>query len=297
MGRVFAAVDIGSNTVHLLVADVQRHRIRRIANDSEWLGLGERVTREGSIGPELLAELVASLQRFKQIALNAKAERMYIFATEAVRRASDGAEVMTHIERLLKLKVEVVTGEREAALGLRGALIDCRPHRPFALAEVGGGSAQIARCDSHGLSEEISLPVGTGRLTGRFGLQLPCSTATVTEIDGYVAGRLGERWTFDPVKDVVASGGVARGLVRALHPDGDRVVHQEEIEYLLWSCPKLTVEQTSLRFGVKQKRAATLLLGAVVFRRMLNHLGVDRMTVSEYGVREGAILEMDEGKI
>lgn len=297
MGPVLAAIDIGSNTVHLLVAEALKTKLRRIANESDWLGLGERVTREGAIGEEGQRELIESLTRLRLIANTCKAERLYVFATEAVRSARDGAETMNAIAKAIKQPVEVVSGQREAELGLRGALIDCRPHRPFALAEVGGGSAQVARCDIHGVNQEISLPIGTGRLTARFGLHLPCSAAAAAEIDGYVAGRLGENWTFQPVRDVIASGGVARGLVRAMHPDGDRVLHREELDFLVWTCPKLTVEQTSLRFGVKPKRAATLLLGALVFRRILDHLGVDRMTVSDFGVREGAIIEMSEGNL
>jgi exopolyphosphatase/guanosine-5'-triphosphate,3'-diphosphate pyrophosphatase len=77
-----------------------------------------------------------------------------------------------------------------------------------------------------------------------------------------------------------------------LHPDGERTVHQEELEYAIWVASKHPVETLMARFGVKYKRAATLLPGAAVYLATLKVFRHVSMKVSDYGVREGAILEL-----
>ncbi|HMS54359.1 MAG TPA: hypothetical protein PKA27_03070 [Fimbriimonadaceae bacterium] len=295
MARRLAAADIGSNTVHLLVASVGSGRVRRIRNDSDWIGLGESVSREGRISEFTQGTLISSLLNFQAISASHKAEALYVLATEAVRSASNGEAVLAEIQRRTGLEVQVISGEREAVLGLRGALIDTRPAEHFAFAEVGGGSAQLASCDGRQVTDEMSLPIGTGRLTAMFSLEFPCRPPSLAKVESYVADIVSTfSPTFKPTK-LIASGGVARGLVRALHPDGDRRIHLSELEYLVWATQRLTVEQTSQRFGVKLKRASTLMLGSVIFRQVLDHLSLNEVQVSEFGVREGALLEIAEG--
>src|ERR1051326_5363629 len=145
MGRTLAAVDIGSNTVHMLVAHASPREIVRIADQSEWLGLGEIVAREGSIPSALQLQLVETLQDFKQQACDADAEGIYVFATEAIRKAKNTKAVLENIRELTGIKVDIVTPRREAELGLRGTLMDVDAPS-FLLVDVGGGSAQVAVC-------------------------------------------------------------------------------------------------------------------------------------------------------
>jgi exopolyphosphatase / guanosine-5'-triphosphate,3'-diphosphate pyrophosphatase len=95
----------------------------------------------------------------------------------------------------------------------------------------------------------------------------------------------------------VASGGVARGLWRAIHPDGEKRLFKEELDYIIWAATRLPVDRIVARFTVKQKRAQTLLPGALVYRALMEHFGLAEIAISEFGVREGAILEMARGKI
>jgi len=92
-------------------------------------------------------------------------------------------------------------------------------------------------------------------------------------------------------------GGVARGLWRALHPDGEKRLALAEIEYLIWATERLSTERIIERFNVKPKRAGTLLPGALVYLALMRKFGVAELAISEFGVREGAILNMAKGLI
>lgn len=293
MARRYAAADIGSNTVHLLVAELgARGALRRLVNESEWLSLGEVVSREGHIPDDHADRLVGTLRRYKRISQEFGADGVYVFATEAMRVASNHPEILQRIQRTTGITVELISPAREAELSLSGVTLDTPLEGEQVFFEVGGGSAQIAHCRGRRVLAEHSLPIGTGRLKAQFPLRQPVSAEILEELRDFLSERLREVPCPSGLDGLVASGGVARGLIRALHPDGQRQLQTYELDYLIRSVAGLEVGTIVRRFGVKQKRAATLLSGALVFREAMRRFGLDALTVSEFGVREGAILEM-----
>lgn len=291
MPRILAAIDIGSNTVHLLVAELLKNgTLRRIDNRSEWLSLGEDVTRTGRIPPAKADMLVQLLRNYEIVATQSRAPRPYVFATEAMRSAENGVETLERIRNETGLDVEVIDAATEAAYSLAGVSLDCDCEGQFLLLEVGGGSAQVAVCQHGELNSQWSIPIGTGRIAGAVSLGDPPTDVQVEAARELIALRMDEAGLEGTFDFVVASGGIARGFVRALHPDGEKWIAKEEIDYVQWACQRLTHQQIGLRFGVKPKRAAAMLAGALVYGELLERFGAKGMFVSEYGVREGAIL-------
>lgn len=297
MGQILAAIDIGSNTVHLLVAEAESGLVSKIDDLNDWISLGEIVGKGETIPVSIQDRLMRTLDTFKRQAALEGAQSVYVFATEAVRRAKNADAILRSIRQATGLKVELISALREAELGLRGALLDSDGPAPFLMAEVGGGSAQVALCSGKKIIRESSHRIGTGALIAQLGLECPSSPKAFDQLIHVVMDALDESPVFENVKHVIASGGVARGLWRALHPDGERVVAYEELDYLIWATQRLTLEQIIGRFSVKPKRAATLLPGAVVYKLILQRVEKSEMTVSRFGVREGAILEIAEGNI
>jgi exopolyphosphatase/guanosine-5'-triphosphate,3'-diphosphate pyrophosphatase len=297
MGKVLAAVDIGSNTVHLLVAGTQEGSVQRLCDENEWLNLGEIVAERGDIPLPVQDRLIDTLVTYRGLAKQHRASRWYIFGTEAMRKARNSEKVLKRVKAEVGADVELVTGQREAELGVAGVLVDSDEADEMMLAEVGGGSAQVAFVKDQALVDDASLPIGTGALNARFHLTFPTAPGAVDALTEHVREALATGTPHPTVKRVVASGGVARGLWRAVHPDGEREVAIEELDYLIWSTQRLNRSQIELRFQVKPRRAATLLTGAIIFREVLKRYKQPSMLVSRFGVREGAVLEMARGRI
>lgn len=291
MPPIFAAIDIGSNTVHLLVAEVCKNgQLRRIDNRSEWLSLGEDVARLGRIPDEKATLLVQLLRNYEVVARQSRAGRPYVFATEAMRSAENGLETLDRLNRETGLKVHLIDARTEAAYSLAGVALDWNRSGEFVLLEVGGGSVQAALCRAHELEKQWSIPIGTGKVSGIANLNNPPTESQIASARRFIEEKIDEADLELANEAIVASGGIARGFVRALHPDGEKWVAKEEIAYLNWSCQRLTHEQIVQRFGVKPKRAAAMFAGTLVYGALLDKLGAEGMFVSEYGVREGAIL-------
>lgn len=264
----------------------------RIDNVNEWIPLGEEVARYGEIPRTRVEELVAAMREFRRVATSKSAAGLYVFATEAMRRASNHAEVLEKIGAETGISIDLIEPRREAELSFRGIQLDTAIASPNLLFEVGGGSAQVANLGFGRLAEEISLPLGTGRLIAEVGLESPCPAGALEGAERFIQAQLDRiDWKVAEPR-AVASGGVARGLWRALHPDGEKVLALEEIEFLAWSAARLPTARITERFGVKAKRAGTLLPGALVYRALMNKFGLQSLMISEFGVREGAILEM-----
>lgn len=292
MPLVIAAADIGSNTAHLLVAEVQGEKLKRLSNESEWLSLGEVVSREDVIPNRLVEQLSATLLNFRRIAEDKRADHFYCFATEAMRRAQNHEAVVKELKKRTGIAVELITPTRETELSLKGTSIDAAGESPFLLTELGGGSMQVALCADGKILRSDSLPVGTGALIARASVEQPPSFESVVTLDTILndaVKQLGAAWS---TRRVVSAGGVARGIWRAMHPDGARQIHLRELEHLAWDTRRLDVHQIIGRYGVKQKRAQTLLPGSMAYAHVLRWAGHSELTVSEFGVREGAVLEI-----
>jgi exopolyphosphatase/guanosine-5'-triphosphate,3'-diphosphate pyrophosphatase len=297
MTRTFAAADIGSNTAHLLVGATDGELVMRVDNFNEWIPLGEVVARQRKIPKEIVTQLCTAVREFKQVAAAREAESLYLFATEGMRVAENHDAVLKKIATDTGIKVDVISPQREAELSLAGMLLDTRHYGAELMFEVGGGSAQIGRVTRNTLMESESLPIGTGRIIAETGLRNPCPEYALHAAENYVEATLEKGKLGGAARRAIASGGVARGLWRALHPDSEKVLMMEEIEYIVWATCRLPVDRISVRFGVKPKRAGTLLPGALVYRALMRRFNVNELVVSEFGIREGAILEMASGKI
>ncbi len=301
MTRTFAAADIGSNTAHLLVAATDGELVMRLDNLNEWIPLGEVVARKGEIPKEIAESLVLAMREFRRVAELRKAEGLYVFATEALRVARNADAVLKLIKKETGVTVEVIPARREAELSLRGVALDARHSGANLLVEVGGGSAQIGdlrgKPDGGGFARLCSLPLGTGRVIAETALTNPCPDFVLDAARRYVRAQL-DRCPIAPTGGLaVVCGGVARGLWRALHPDGEKHLFLYELDYLLAATARLSVDRIVTRFSVKGRRAATLLPGAVVYGEILRRFEIEAVLVSEFGVREGAVLDLAAGEI
>ena len=207
MVRTFAAADIGSNTAHLLVAATDGELVMRVDNLNEWIPLGEVVTRYGEIPKDVMEMLILAVKEFKRIAASKKVDGFYVFATEGTRLARNHTAVIEKILKETGVNVEIISPATEALLSFRGTQLDTRHLGAKILFEVGGGSAQVAVIEDDAIVEQVSLPLGTGRIIAETGLSNPCSKYSLVAADNYIKRKLQDC----PIKTqgalAVASGG------------------------------------------------------------------------------------------
>jgi exopolyphosphatase/guanosine-5'-triphosphate,3'-diphosphate pyrophosphatase len=278
-----AVIDVGTNTVKLLVADVRSDEIRVVAQADTSTRLGENLQRTGQLNPAAVARTVTAVATYYQQARDLGATDIRAFTTSAARDAANGAEFLAAVRDRCGLAVEVISGDREAALIYRGVVSD--PHfarRPVLVLDVGGGSAELMLA-----SRRVSLPLGAVRLTEMFPNDFAglCAHIRATLAEVVPAYRQGFQL-------IVGTGGTIITLARLLRPNANhQVLPAAELRSLVLRLNAMPLAQRRQLSGLPPDRADIIVAGGMVFVLALEALGASELTCCTRSLRYGALLE------
>jgi exopolyphosphatase/pppGpp-phosphohydrolase len=291
--RIGASVDLGSNSVHLLVAAIAGHRLRPLIDESAFLGLGAAVDERAHLGPAARAELVMTLQRYVSTANLVGATTITLMGTEPIRRAADNARIVADVEAGTGVALHVLSHEEEAFLTLIG-VTEGRPvtHETLVV-DIGGGSSEFCAVGSHGHARAAGLRLGSDRLTNRYVTADPPTLADVAAMTAAADLALADAMDGQP-REIVVVGGTASNLLKVA-PGGvpDAILTRDRLAAALTTLLGQPALETSERYGVNLKRARLLPAGAAIVDALLRRYGAAHARVSEAGMREGAILIAD----
>ncbi|QSB14485.1 Ppx/GppA family phosphatase [Natronosporangium hydrolyticum] len=296
-------LDVGSNTVHLLVVDAHRgahpwpaHSEKSVLRLAEELGPG------GEVSPASAAALVTAVAEARQSARRLGVDDFLAFATSALREASNGVEVLDRVRDETGVRLSVLSGEDEARITFLAV------RRWFGwsagrllVVDIGGGSLELAA----GLDEEpdlaISLPLGAGRLTRAYlGDGDPPSAGAVAALEAHVAGALepaAAKLTDVVWERAVATSKTLRSLARlagaAPSSAGHRVPRQltgTGLRQVMGFIRHIPAPALAGMDGVSGRRAHQLLAGAVVAAQVMRRLELPALQQCPWALREGMIL-------
>jgi len=299
-----AAVDIGTNSFHLVVAQpTQDHRFEVIDREKEMVRLGSGSGDMKRLEPDAIERGVAVLKRFRQIAESAGAS-LHAVATSAVREADNRDDFLRRARSEAGVDVDVVSGAEEARLIHMGVLQGVAGlERRHLLIDIGGGSTEFVIGEGSHVLEALSLKLGAIRLTERFLSREPLRKKDVTECRRYVRAYLTHpvRGARDLGFDVaVGSSGTITNLAEMVQSarGGESL---RTISNFTFSVDELagvvdalvgapTVAERLELPGLDPKRADIILGGAIILEQAFAELGIQEMTVSDYALREGVLL-------
>jgi len=291
--RVGAAVDLGSNSVHLLVAAIRGHRLDPIVDESSFLGLGAAVDERGYLGVAARDELAATLRGYAAAARRLDAATITFLGTEPIRRAVDGARIVAGVEAASGVPLHVLTHEEEAYLTLVG-VTEGRPVDVETLVvDIGGGSSEFAAVGPGDRARAGGLRLGSNRLTTAHVRADPPTRAEVEAMRKAAEAILRQALPATPAT-VVAVGGTASNLLKVA-PGGqeDRTLTGDRLAAAVHNLLGARAAATSERYRVNPKRARLLPAGAAIVEALMRRYGVERVEVSDASLREGAILVAD----
>jgi exopolyphosphatase / guanosine-5'-triphosphate,3'-diphosphate pyrophosphatase len=284
-----AVVDVGANTLRLLVAVPAGHGVRAVHEERVQLGLGEEVERYGYITTLKCAQAVDVARAQTRRARRLGCERVEILVTSPGRQSANRDEFAGALARGTGVPVRILSSEEEGALAWEGAVAALDdPPESIAVCDVGGGSAQVTvGTVAAGPAWVRSVDLGSLRLTARVlaGAGDPPSPDAVAEARGAAAEAFSA--IIPPVARVaLAAGGTARALRRVvggLEADGLAAAVEE--------LSALKRAKISKRYGIPPRRAATLLAGTILFAEVQKRIGLP-LAVAGGGVREGSAIAL-----
>lgn len=250
--------------------------------------------KTGRIAQERLPLAADAIGLFARIsALNGVSEPV-ILATSAVRDAENGPELTERVRELTDLKMRLISGEEEAALGFRGAVsaVGTSWEGPVLVVDLGGGSAQLIVGEpSSGPLMQVSLPLGSNRTTERFVDNNPPKKKELRALDEHVKEMM-PGWSLTQRVSVVAVGGSARAILKITR-DSLTVERMRKLALEISGLPSAVLAR---EHGLAPERAQVMPAAITTLAAILEHFDRDRLTVARGGLREGTLLTLAEGK-
>jgi exopolyphosphatase/guanosine-5'-triphosphate,3'-diphosphate pyrophosphatase len=289
-----SVIDVGSNTIHLLVGEVDGGEVLPITGEKISARLGAGVEKKGRIEDERLTLAAEAIGLFSRIAALSGAEEPVLLATSAVRDAENGPELSERVRELTGLKMRLISGEEEAALGFRGAVsaVGASWEGPALVVDLGGGSAQliVGEASSSPLMQ-VSLPLGSNRTTERFVENDPAKRKELRVLDEHVKGMM-PAWGLSQRVSVVAVGGSARAILKITR-DTLTVERMRRLALEVSEHPSAVLAR---EHGLAPERARVLPAAITTLAAIMEHFDRDELSVARGGLREGTLLTLAEGK-
>ncbi|HEY7303532.1 MAG TPA: Ppx/GppA phosphatase family protein [Bryobacteraceae bacterium] len=300
----YAAVDIGSNSVRMIAAEVSHGETRILAQERQVTRLGESVFRSGRISREALDFLCASLARMAGIYSRLDIVGLRAVATSAVRDASNQHEFLQRASTALGTNIEVISGPEEARLIHLGVEAQWpRPRERTLIIDVGGGSAELIVSQGGQLIDAVSKPLGAVRLTEVFLRSDPPRAEELSRLESYIGEKLisfQRRHGAEKFDRAVATSATAAAIVSAVNrvprtkrDEADRMrASTQQVRELYLTLARSNLAERRKMTGIGPKRAEIIVAGTTVFLRVLELFGHRSLYYCSGGVRDGIIADL-----
>lgn len=300
-----AAVDIGTNSTRLLIADIDSSgSVREIERRSEVTRLGDRVDTNRSLSDQAIGRTCDVLSRYRQMISESGCEANLAVLTSAVRDATNGEGFQRHIREAYDLDARVLSGDQEAQLTFLGAMSDREASsEPTVVIDIGGGSTEFVVGHHHTAVFHTSLQAGVVRMSERHIHSDPPTSEQLQELaldtrKVFLDGLPPEERA--PVKVGIAVAGTATAAAaidQELDPYDSTRVHGYQlilgtVELLLARLADMTEEQRRQIAGLHPDRAPTIVAGMILLAESMRAFELDSVEVSEHDILYGALLQL-----
>ena len=297
-----AAIDIGTNTLLLLIAEKQPNGTWVAARDECRFGrLGQKLDQTGTLQPESVERCLQIMSEYATFIRDARVDIVRAVGTQALREASNASSFLTPACSILGNPIEIIPGHREAEL-VQIAVDRSLPQihgQPYAIADVGGGSTEILICTSGLIHSLASVPIGSVRLTERYLTNDPPINAEIQSLFEHIDTTLAPL-SLPKLVPLVGTSGTATTIAsmqrKLAHYDPERIhgtrVSKEIVEALFSRCIHLPLQERYDIVGLEHARADVIAAGLAIYLRLLERIGGD-MTIADRGVRWGLVHELE----
>lgn len=315
---IYAAVDIGSNSVRLKIASAHNHRLKTLHEDREITRLGESVFESGVVSPESMANTIRALRRFHRAVQTHAVDKLRVVATSALRDARNQQAFLAWVHSATGWKVEIISGLEEGRLIHLGVVANEPAARGRCLLiDLGGGSCEVTRSEHSTIQEMVSLPLGAVRLTRQFLRHDPARPEEVTRMQDWIRRELrrAEQQLGDErFATVFATSGTAAALavaaqqqIKGRTKSGLKGIPQDHgktrirawertptaaVGKLAEKLKRMSLAQRSAVPGIGPKRSEIIVAGAHVYAALLERFHLPGFRYSPMGLRDGILALM-----
>jgi exopolyphosphatase / guanosine-5'-triphosphate,3'-diphosphate pyrophosphatase len=316
--RFFAAIDVGTNSIHMAVAKIQPSipAFTIVAREKATVRLGDRDKATGRLTSAAINRAMAALKRCKEIAKTLNAEDIVAVATSAVREAPNGQDFLEQVEAETGIIVNLISGQEEARRIYLGVLSGLEfNQQPHVIIDIGGGSTELILGDGQEPRSLSSTKIGAVRLTAELVGTDPISNSEFQYLQAYVRGMLersvdeiraslqqgdlADEFAGNPVRMVGTSGTIE--TLAQLHareklgvvptPLNGYEFSLRDLREIVNRLRKLSVAERAALPGMNDRRSEIIVAGAVILQEAMTLLGLESISICERALREGVVVD------
>jgi exopolyphosphatase/guanosine-5'-triphosphate,3'-diphosphate pyrophosphatase len=293
-----AAIDCGTNSIRLLIADIDGSNFREVVRDMEIVRLGQGVDQTGQFHPDAIARTLAAVDKFAAEIAKRGVEKIRFCATSATRDATNRHLFVDGVRQRLGIELEVISGDEEAALSFAGAIKDLDPSNgPFLVVDIGGGSTEFVFGTST-VEAARSVNIGCVRMTERHFASDPVTTAQIELSRTDIQAAIAQAAAIVPIakaKTLVAVAGTATTVAAAALnlPKYDRyAIHlsrisaQQTHDAATMFATKTREQRLSLGY-MHPGRVDVIAAGSLVLSEIMKATGAAEFVASESDILDG----------
>ena len=298
-----ATIDIGTNTILMLIADVAADGSLSVVRDEHVIArLGKGVDELRRITPDTFARVRDFLERYKNIAESSRVDKIVAGGTSALRDAANAGEFIEFIRKSLGIEIEVLSGHKEAELTYQGAVSEYlseEDQQPFAVLDIGGGSTELTTGVGSNLVSKESLDLGCVRLTERHLKMSPPNASDIERAMAEIISWTGKLHRLPQQAKLLGVAGTVTTLaaidlgLKSYDPGlvSGHFVSTETVERIAGSLRDMTVQEMLREFPqIQEGRADIIFAGMLILRNCLTQLGSSGIWASDRGLRYGMAL-------
>jgi exopolyphosphatase / guanosine-5'-triphosphate,3'-diphosphate pyrophosphatase len=299
---IVASIDIGTNTVLLLIADVVKSsgRITPLVNKYRMPRIGNGTKLTGVISKDRIEELLAVLRKYQKLIKEYRCERVIVTGTNAFRIAKNTREIANEIKSEFDFNLQVISGEEEAEYAYYGAISGLSNSSDATIIDIGGSSTEIISGNDGKILSKTSLQLGSVTATEQLLKSIPPTSAEIEKLNQEILNQFSQLNKQILSKNVIAIAGTATTLACMLL--GLKNFDEEKVDNSRLSLHDLNkvIEQLSTlkpseilqRYGsVMEGREDIIFAGAYILLRFMEYIAVENILVSTRGIRYGAIVK------
>lgn len=295
-----AAIDIGTNSIHMIVAEARGREYRVIDREKDMVQLGLASLDGEPLTEDAMTRGVASITRMSEIAARWNADEIVAVATSAVREAPNRREFLRRAKEQAGVNVRVISGEEEADLIFRAVRSAFDIGSSTALVvDIGGGSVEFIVATSSEIYLTASQPLGSLRLAQKFALDNRPFAGSIDQCREFVASRISKlqkRINRLGTDLAIGTSGTIVTLATLLSPGQTdasgralRRIDREQLTELITQLAGMTARERTEKFAIDERRSSTIVAGAVILDEIMTRLGIESLLACPVAIREGIV--------
>lgn len=307
MSKRIAALDLGTNTFHLLIAEVWEGKIHKIIDEQRHVKLGEGGINKGLIAPAAYERGVEALNYFRSVIDKNPVSIIRASGTAALRTAKNGADFIAEVKRETGIDIEIIAGDREAELIYKGIRSATDLGKSSLLMDIGGGSVEFIFCSKEKIFWKKSYPVGAAKLMAAFHHSDPISNDDLQAVRHHLSTQLTElkeiAVEFKPEKLVGSAGAFETFAALETHnfnraqqtPNADNYTYvTRQLKLVLNEIITSTHHERETNTLIIPVRTDMIVVASVLTEYILETLSLKQVVMSRYSLKEGLLLEASE---